>query len=591
MVMSLFLIICSILLSAALGLFILRLFFQFARLDTECFAFAFALGFGLLAYLIYFIGLIGMMNLPTLTGVGIFLSVCLTRYILMIAKWCGGVLKESFELYKKDPVSCLLLIIAVFVFMLGYFLTQVPPTAHDAMSYHLTIPKSFARDGGVYYYPYLTNSLFPFLIQMFYMLAIIVKKPELSQAFHMLTGFGCFMGVFAIGLKWRGLRTALTAGLIFILTPGIFNQMVIPYNDVALSFFALFAVYSFFNAMDDQWKLKWWALAGVFSGFALSVKYLAVLHIFIMFIFSAYFLLSKKITFGKLLRGLIVFCSIALLFSAIWYLRGWIYERNPFYPFFSGIFGGTAKEYDLSKAGMGKGVLDFFLVLWRSTMFPDKFGGSWARLGPVFLICVPFYVWVGVTDLKSRKYIVFSVLSILLWFGLSQNLRFLFPAVPFLSLLSAAVLVEVGGVFIFLMLLQLGMAVYHGMPDYRYLFGMETKDQYLARNERTWAVSNWVNSNIAVSEKILVDESRFFYFDPPVIREPQFWKKTKYDSDLATMQKFLGQEGISYMVLLDQERTGRTLRSINMLKSNSELVATIENQQGKVHYVYRFKSR
>src|SRR5262245_1328529 len=59
-----------------------------------------------------------------------------------------------------------------------------PPTAGDALCYHLEIPKRFVEHGSIEYLPLTDNSLFPFQMEMLYTLALLLGMPLLAPLLH-----------------------------------------------------------------------------------------------------------------------------------------------------------------------------------------------------------------------------------------------------------------------------------------------------------------------------------------------------------------------------------------------------------------------
>ncbi len=550
------------LLMLSLGSFLLRKAGFFFSTPLERCGFGLCLGYGLVGYLILLIGLFGFLNLQVaVVSLGL-LSLVLVREEFFWLKWFLGLPRRLFSLREEDPRSFYLALAGLGVLILALLQALLPPTAHDSMCYHLYIPKRFVAAQRVEYFPYLVNSLFPFLIEMHFTLALLFGKPALANIFHLFTGIGSFLGIIALGRRFGSLWTGLAAGLIFILTPGIFNQMVITYNDVGLAFFSFFAFYAFLKLEEKQGRLKGFVLMGIFSGFAMSVKYLALFHMGIIGILIFILGMRKKINLKQVLAGLPFYLLFTGLFCFIWYLRSYLHEGNPVYPFFPEIFGGTGKEYDFERAGVGKGILDFILVFWRLTMHPQNFGGTWAQLGLCYLTFLPLLFL-----LMKRKwspgglspFVIFSSIYFIFWFYTVQNLRFLFPLLPVLSILIAVAARPYRMWLAVLLMLNAGFAVYHGKSGYAYLLGRENAASYLSREERTFALAQWINQNIPKDAKVLnVEEVRMFYFDPEMIREREFRKKTRYPEIAQTPEEvleILKKAGISHILFVVHEET------------------------------------
>ncbi len=544
-------------------------------------AFSFALGFGLLGYLIFGLGLMRLLYGGALLGILAALTLGGVRQEAIWLRRACSAFKEIRSLSMKEAGCFYLALAGALVFALAFFQSLLPPTAHDALCYHLYIPKRFTEEHRMLYFPYLVNSLFPFLIQMYYALALLLKIPELSNVFHLLTGLGAYLGVVSIGRKIASGFIGLAAGLVFILTPGIFNQMVIAYNDVALTFFSFFAFYTFLIGREKKKDWRWYALMGVFSGLALSVKYLAAFHIAAITILMLLSWALRKQTTGETLRALAAYFGFTLIFSFLWYLRSYLYEGNPFYPFFSSIFGGTAKEYDLSKAGFGKGLLDLFLVGWRMTIFPRFFGGTWAQLGVAYLTFLPLIFLLDFKNDRLKIMGLFSAVMFLFWFYSAQNLRFLFSVLPVLSILAVLAARPVRHYLFLVLVLNAGLALFHGRDGYSYLVGLQDRSSYLLKTERTYSLSLWMNRNLHKDARVLnVQEVRMFYFEPEMIRGEEFRKKTRYDQlakKRSDVLRMFEERGISHLLIANLKNAKPTVPSpwdIRTLVENHEFRAS-----------------
>lgn len=553
--MSVFLVLWISFLALSGGNFLLIKFgFPFANRIEEG-AFSLALGFGLLGYAVLFLGLSGFLHPRVLLLVLGSLTVLMARIEGEWLRRSGRAFRGLAVLAAKDRKTFWLILFAAGVLALALLQSLLPPTAHDALCYHLYIPKRFVEEGRIAYFPYLVNSLFPFLIQMHYTLALLFKQPEAANIFHWVTGAGTFWGIVALGRRLHSNFTGLLAGLIFILTPGIFNQMVISYNDVALTFYSFMAFYAFLIFFENRNSVVWMALAGIFSGFALSVKYLALFHISGIGILFFLLMMARKVGGRKFITSLGVYGVFVFIFSFIWYLRSYLYEGNPVYPFFPSIFGGTGREYDFAKAGLGKGLLDFLLAGWRLTLSPGSFGGTWTQWGVTFLAFLPLIFFLDFKDRRLRLLGGFALLLFIFWFGSVQNLRFLFPLVPVLSILCALAARPFLGWLFLILILNAGFALYHGKEGYPYLLGRESRDGYLARTERTYSLSREINRRFSKEARILnMEEVRMFYFEPEMVRESEFRRKTGYADKVGSweaMLSLLKEHGFTGLLVTD----------------------------------------
>ena len=71
-------------------------------------------------------------------------------------------------------------------------------------------------------------------------------------------------------------------------------------------------------------------------------------------------------------------------------------------------------------------------------MFPGRFGGE--QLGPIFLAILPGIALLKSIDKRMKPILIFGLAYIVICFFVYQNLRFILPVVPFLSIITAYIL-------------------------------------------------------------------------------------------------------------------------------------------------------
>ncbi len=517
-----------VLLAAGLGRVLIGRRDAACQSSFECWSFSFALGLGTLAYLIFAAGLLGGFKpLPMLILFGA-LALSVVGCLLTRLKF------NSFA-FAPHPLFW-----AFFFFtLIAVIQALAPSTAHDALAYQLDIPKRFVQAGGMVYLPYGVNSTFPLLMNMYYVFALLWKSTELANLLHLAHGLGLAVGIFSLARGHLSKPYAMLAVLIFCLTPAVFNQMTIAYNDVAFCFYVFYAFYAAWRWSESR-NSFWILLSGVFTGFALSVKYLGAFAGLLIGVFLLLALVKKEIKPGVFLKLSAVFGVAAALLSFVWYARCYFYEGQPLY------FGQIGYE-----ATNRPGFLNYAVLPWLATMFPERFGGSWAQIGPVYLAFLPLLFFVKEKTAWVKTCVYFGLGYFILWIFLPrQNLRFLFPALPFFSLAVAfglehvsfsvtvkrVLLVLLAGV----LAVQALLFVYHGKKEYRAALGFESSEAYLTRQERTFGLANFMNKNLPANARVLnAYEVRMFYIDAHLIREPEYRAKSKYDRLAASPEEVL----------------------------------------------------
>jgi len=224
-----------------------------------------AIGFGILSYLMVLLGIFGFLKTGVLWGL---YGALLLLSIFTMRSWLGwvksiitGFAEESGWLERS---ALLLGAIYFFVLLIG---AAAPEIGTDALTYHLGTSKTFLLAGGLFYSPYDINSIYPFFQQMLYLFGFSLKGVVLAKLIHFEMGILLFISIFLI-LKRFQVRAAFFWALLFIVTPGITNQMTMAFTDVALTLFALLGTYFLFEGVEKGRKFLYF-LGGAFLWFCI----------------------------------------------------------------------------------------------------------------------------------------------------------------------------------------------------------------------------------------------------------------------------------------------------------------------------------
>ena len=581
----------------------LRLFNLRYSNRLEEWVFASAMGFGLLGYVVLITGLFRILYAGVwwvLIALGLWFFRSEIRALIWRA-WRGIQEESQFQGRAVRAVSfwCFLASTGA----LG-ILTALPPYGSDPLCYHLGLPKIFVERHTITYLTFTVNSLFPFLMEMLYTLGLLLRGPMLAQLFHWSFGVLAALATVSLAAPFVGTKLRWLPGIILLWTPGIFHQMPVAATDVALAAFTLVGFTALLRGFERE-KKAWFILSGIFFGFALSVKLIALLYVAAAACWWILMIFIEK----KPLRSHIVlatfWCAAILLFSGIWYLRSYLYLGNPVYPYFSKKVSGIEVGYNLAKHGRGKGILDFLFVPWNLTMSPESFGGRGNQWGPIFLAFLPGIFFVSRKNRKQLFQItLYAFLAGCFWFLGPQNQRFLFPVTPFLCLFVSRVIREWGikskdwlsRAFALTFLVVLG---FQGLVSARYVSELAPhtltaarRERFLAQEERSYEAAKWVNGETKSSDRILSQEIRVFYFVPEMVREDAFRRQTEYLTQFSTPEarlEFLKKEGVTHLLTLDGDSfsgTPRLLEEIGLQSVPQKWLKLV----GEIKAVYLGKS-
>ncbi len=545
--------------------------FRIAAAPDETIVFGAGLGLGILAYAVLMLGLTSFLNPWTLRGV-----------LILMFLLCLPSLKQDWDCLRKGTGTWKIRLDYSSGMMIGFFLVAAaaltagvlaPETSNDSLCYHLHLPKIFLKEHRIGYLPYEFNSLFPLSMEMLDTLALGIGVPGghpfwggmvLAKFFHLATGLIAAGAIIALIRRHAKTGWAWYGAFLWLTTPLIVNQMGTTYIDVALGAYCLLSFSAFLRWLDSP-QPGWMILAGIFAGFALGVKYLALIAVFGIFLFLMGLLFAGRDR-KETTRGIFYFIAAVFAAGGYWYIRSYIQLGNPVYPYFYQIFKSGDPTIQYNDIGVPKTLINFFLIPWNVTMHPEKFEGYGVQIGPAVLAFLPAAIVLGRRKIPHFGFMTFFCLFYLvLWFLLGQSLRFLLPLLPVLIVMTMIGLSEAldetmvgkGLRFLlgFILFIHAGLAVYHYRESFRVALGLESRDHYLSLTERSYEVAQWINKNLPPQAKILcADESHLYFYDRTVARESVYAMRTGYDqraSSFAGTVKLLRQEGFTHLLILE----------------------------------------
>lgn len=455
-----------------------------------------------------------------------------------------------------------------------------PPIAGDALCYHLELPKRYLQEHALRHFPYSDNSTFPLLAEMWFLWGLALDGPIAAQLMHWSCGMLLAGGAYVVGLPIIGRRAAIAAACVTLITPGVNNQMTAPLNDVALAALTTL-VFAAVSRAVQQGKWTPFAVAGLLLGGALSVKFTALVFVAAGLVPLAVVLLYHHQSIRFIVRGTCLMAVVAAVCAGPWYARAWYYHGDPLYPFLtspsqaespSSAARATSKQasaFPVSKTPLGRGPTAWLEAPWLMTMQPERFGGRGHQLGPLWLMSLPL---VGLVPASLRFRLASLFLVALPYAGacllLRQNVRFLLPLVPLGAVIVVCVWSTirdwtrtpqiigwsmVAGIVLLLALIPLGRARHHAFVA----VGLESRAEYLARCEPTYAAACWANSHLPADAHLLSQEHRAFWFQSKLTRDNIFRRSYNYSAassaEAATLGSALRAHGFTHLLLAEAD--------------------------------------
>lgn len=488
----------------------------------ERFAFGLALGTGALSYLVLAAGLLGWLRPEVLWA--LLASILLTG----IASWW---LTRNLQEGTPPPswrTALPLALLAVLVLPM----VASPPAATDwdGLSYHLAAPAIWLREGCIGYIPFMHHSNFPFVIEMQYLWALGTGMGAGgAKVFHWATLLVTLAGVLAFAR--RAGFNGFWASLSLISVPVVLWESTVAYADLATTAYTLLCLLAAWNAAAEQNaspRRKWLVLAGLMGGLALGTKMTALGSVGLLAVLLVWEAVRRRpVRFAE-----IAICvGIAVVVGTPWYIKTYVYTGNPVYPYFYEIFGGrnwtaeNARIYREAQLAFGMGREPYQLLMspfnltfyWNRFFDPLPFVGS---PGFVYLAGLIPLLFVRRLPDVGRWWVLFSLVSLVLWFVLMQQVRYLMTIFPLVSLWCGWLAVQgdcrwtARAMQVAIVLQVLWCAVGISPLWSRSLtVWSEGASAYLERAlPGLWQACDWINRNTPrEAGVILYDETRGFY--------------------------------------------------------------------------------
>src|SRR5688572_21685785 len=285
--------------------------------------------------------------------------------------------------------SALVLVAAPMVALpvaLAFVAAVAPPTAKDALQYHLALPKAFVAARGLIDVPDNIANYFALGAEMHGVWAMLLGRilsPRAGEVAFGAVTFAFFPLLLAavfgwarergLGRDWAWLAAAMVASV-----PTVLEVAGSGYVDLALALYVTLAIRSIARWWDTQDRANL-AESSLALGFAMAVKLTAGFVVFVCALIVLFRARRGEAESPQGRRGPLV-AGLAALAGAValgcpWYLRTWARTGSPVFPFFANVWPGRAPGWDQERSAMLVG-------------FNALYGGT--HKGPVDYLLTPF---------------------------------------------------------------------------------------------------------------------------------------------------------------------------------------------------------
>ncbi len=487
----------------------------------ENLVFAAGIGFGLLSYSIFSLGVFQLLYPSTIYGI------VLLACILSLAGWITTQKQAPVEFDFKIELSLLdkglfILLTILLCFSLLFLLT--PSIGNDELTYHLAVPKLYLDHHGFYFIPGNIFSNYPLNTEMLFLPALMLQGDVFAKIIHFSMAMLVLTGMWHFSRHHLPEIASPALGLlVFFSIPSVFITSHMAYNDMAMAFYSFLAFYGFMNWFENQEK-AWLVLCGVFTGLAAATKYSGLLLPLLGCLGVLYASRRNQEKPGQAIIYIAIYWFGATLAASPIYIKTWFMTGNPLYPFFYDIFGGLgwSKEqarhygYFLHSLGMGRNFSDYIMLPWNlsinARMHSSAFDGI---LGPVFILTLPFAVGIKKVPTVIKISLIYCLFFFMFWASSAQQVRYLIPIFPVLAIITTYVLYKYRKapkpMSVLLIILIAGSIIfntYHISREFRtirpdrFVFGRENRGTFLTRLIPSYPMFQHINTHLPEKTKV-----------------------------------------------------------------------------------------
>lgn len=551
-----------------------------------------ALGAAIWSLIFFFLGITGLYNSATAI-VAIVIGLGLAVFSFRRVREA----KSESRVPEKPSRSDLLIVALIAIpLVLAFISSLAPPIAKDTLLYHFSLPKVFIAQHHMSFVEGNMNSYMALGTEMHIVWAMLVGNLAGVQAgeaagsaaiwlFFPLLLMAIFGWSRELGLDRR---LSLIAVAVVATVPTIYHVSSSSYIDVAWALSIFLAVYSlcrWWRSLESGWLV----FTALFLSAALAAKMLTVFAIaafVLVIVFRARNAQNEeRVSVSKVLFGGIGSLVAGVILGSASYLRTWIETGSPLFPFYLNVWPSSAAGWDAERSGMlqalssqyggdSKTLLDQLFLPWNVSINaqPEIHANFDGVIGFAFLLGLPLVAWaIWKFELKIEAKISTGIAAImfLFWLTSSQQIRYLLPVLP---LMSIAIIASVDAISskvrglrtvataAYLVAASAGTLVttawFLQKAPLRVVLGGETREAFVTRSLDYLPYYQWLNSETAADDKVwLVNMRRdTYYLDRPyfsdyMIEDLTLQKMVSEAKDARELRAKTAAMGIKYLLV------------------------------------------
>ena len=465
----------------------------------------------------------------------------------------------------------------------------------DTLAYHLAVPKIWLEAGQMEFISFIHHSNFPFAIDNLYIWGLTWGGEAGAKAFSLVFFLAALIAIFGFAREEYGELSGWLASTAFAAIPLAIWLSGTAYIDVANGAFSGLAI-----AFAARWAKSGVRadalLAGIMVGLAAASKYTGLQTAIVVAVLMSAFALRNSSARPWTAIG--AAAALAIAICAPWYARNIANTGNPVYPYFYSVFGGknwsdyNAKIYSNEQQTFGAGrdmatesqpnyttnrldpmrigasVLGIAYQPGRY-INPNPTQGGGFPMGAIgFVALLAGVAWAAIGRATKFEHFVLlaTLLSLGMWFFLSQQARYILGlAVPLSILAGGTLKTPAGRLIAVATCVQMVAALFVisktvVSSQIQTVLGRMSPEMYRSGSISFHEPAKWLNENAKNGKVALYDEVFGYELDIPYM-----WANPGHTTELGYEQMTTGDDLIAAL-----KRMGVTHIYLNLSLSNPE---------------------
>lgn len=496
------------------------------------------IGLGALGLLTLFVGLLpGGLK----WGIAVIGLIAAAGYFPVFQSFSAGKLKVA----KPEGVS-LFLSLGLGLAVIQALVSVLAPSDTldwDTLAYHLAVPKQWILAGQIQFIPSLHQSNFPFTVENLFIWGLTWGGESGAKAFTLAFFVFGLVAIFGLARSRYGEVAGWWSALAFATVPVVLWESGTGYIDVPHGLYGgLGILYSARFLADGKDRSHLW-LSAILLGFAAGSKYTGLQTIAVVgFVIAIAFSLKRQPAEGLKTAALVGLVAMAI--AGPWYVKTAINTGNPVFPFFFERLGGKswdqrrADAYKNEQQNFGAGTLEtrhkptqignaILGLAYQPGRYvnPDETHGNGTPLGAIgAVVLVAGLLWAisGVMGAFESSILGIIGISLLMWFFLSQQSRYVVPLCVPLAVLAGGAFerLKVGRIVVGLIVAQAAYSLWlvytqRFQTQVQVALGKISPEDYQAQTIAFYAATQDINKTVAGGKIALYDEVFGYFLDVP----------------------------------------------------------------------------